>query len=74
MRMYWAKKILEWSASPEDALKTALYLNDKYDLDGGDPNGYAGCAWSIGGVYERAWFENCLNLSVELFNYIDLSI
>ena len=57
MRMYWAKKILEWSASPEDALKTALYLNDKYELDGRDPNGYAGCAWSIGGVHDRAWFE-----------------
>jgi deoxyribodipyrimidine photo-lyase len=57
MRMYWAKKILEWSPSPEDALKTALYLNDKYELDGRDPNGYAGCAWSIGGVHDRAWFE-----------------
>jgi deoxyribodipyrimidine photo-lyase len=57
MRMYWAKKILEWSASPEDALKTAIYLNDKYELDGRDPNGYAGCAWSIGGVHDRAWFE-----------------
>jgi deoxyribodipyrimidine photo-lyase len=57
MRMYWAKKILEWSASPEDALKTALYLNDKYQLDGMDPNGYAGCAWSIGGTHDRAWSE-----------------
>ncbi len=55
MRMYWAKKILEWSASPEDALNIALYLNDKYELDGRDPNGYAGCAWSIGGVHDRAW-------------------
>jgi deoxyribodipyrimidine photo-lyase len=57
MRMYWAKKILEWSPSPEEALKTALYLNDKYELDGRDPNGYAGCAWSIGGMHDRAWFE-----------------
>ena len=57
MRMYWAKKILEWSKSPEEALKTALYLNDKYELDGRDPNGYAGCAWSIGGVHDRAWFD-----------------
>lgn len=56
MRMYWAKKILEWSASPEDALATAIYLNDKYELDGRDPNGYAGIAWSIGGVHDRAWF------------------
>ncbi|MGB5530020.1 MAG: deoxyribodipyrimidine photo-lyase [Ignavibacteriaceae bacterium] len=57
MRMYWAKKILEWSKSPEDALKIAIYLNDKYELDGRDPNGYAGCAWSIGGVHDRAWTE-----------------
>ncbi|GIV46146.1 MAG: deoxyribodipyrimidine photo-lyase [Ignavibacterium sp.] len=57
MRMYWAKKILEWSKSPEDALKIAIYLNDKYELDGRDPNGYVGCAWSVGGVHDRAWTE-----------------
>ena len=57
MRMYWAKKILEWSASPEEAMATAIYLNDKYELDGRDPNGYAGIAWSIGGVHDRAWSE-----------------
>lgn len=56
MRMYWAKKILEWSKSPEDAMKIAVYLNDTYELDGRDPNGYAGIAWSIGGVHDRAWF------------------
>jgi deoxyribodipyrimidine photo-lyase len=57
MRMYWAKKILEWTPSPEIALQTAIYLNDKYLLDGRDPNGYAGCAWSIGGIHDRAWGE-----------------
>ena len=57
MRMYWAKKILEWMPSPEQAIKTAIYLNDKYELDGRDPNGYAGIAWSIGGVHDRAWGE-----------------
>lgn len=57
MRMYWAKKILEWSKSPEDALKIAIYLNDKYELDGRDPNGYTGIAWSVGGVHDRPWFE-----------------
>lgn len=57
MRMYWAKKILEWSKSPEEALKTAIYLNDKYELDGRDPNGYVGCAWAIGGLHDRAWGE-----------------
>jgi deoxyribodipyrimidine photo-lyase len=57
MRMYWAKKILEWTPSPERALEIAIYLNDKYELDGRDPNGYVGCAWSIGGVHDRAWTE-----------------
>lgn len=57
MRMYWAKKILEWTKSPEEALKIAIYLNDKYELDGRDPNGYVGVMWSIGGVHDRPWFE-----------------
>ena len=57
MRMYWAKKILEWTKFPEEALKIAIYLNDKYELDGRDPNGYTGVAWSIGGIHDRAWFE-----------------
>ncbi len=56
MRMYWAKKILEWSKTPEQAMKIAVYLNDTYELDGRDPNGYVGCAWSIGGVHDRPWF------------------
>lgn len=55
MRMYWAKKILEWTHTPEEAMKIAIYLNDTYSLDGRDPNGYAGIAWSIGGVHDRAW-------------------
>lgn len=57
MRMYWAKKILEWSPSPKEAMKTAVYLNDTYELDGRDPKGYVGCAWSIGGVHDRPWFK-----------------
>ena len=56
MRMYWAKKILEWSVTPQDAMKTAVKLNDMYELDGRDPGGYVGCAWSIGGVHDRPWF------------------
>lgn len=55
MRMYWAKKILEWSESAEAAMEIAIYLNDRYQLDGRDPNGYAGIAWSIGGLHDRAW-------------------
>jgi deoxyribodipyrimidine photo-lyase len=57
MRMYWAKKILQWSPSPEQAMEAAIFLNDRYELDGRDPNGYAGIAWSIGGVHDRAWGE-----------------
>jgi deoxyribodipyrimidine photo-lyase len=60
MRMYWAKKILEWTETPEAAIKIAIYLNDKYELDGRDPNGYTGIAWSIGGVHDRAWFPRAV--------------
>lgn len=55
LRMYWAKKILEWSSAPEEAFNTAVYLNNRYELDGRDPNGYVGCAWSIGGLHDRPW-------------------
>jgi deoxyribodipyrimidine photo-lyase len=57
MRMYWGKKILEWSPSPAEAHRVAVQLNDKYELDGRDPNGYAGIAWSIVGKFGRPWFE-----------------
>ncbi|HKV93451.1 MAG TPA: deoxyribodipyrimidine photo-lyase [Candidatus Angelobacter sp.] len=57
MRMYWAKKILEWSKTPARAYQTAVYLNDKYELDGRDPNGYPGIAWAIVGKHDRPWFE-----------------
>ena len=56
MRMYWGKKILEWSRSPEEAFVTALYLNNKYELDGRDPNGFAGVAWCFG-KHDRPWQE-----------------
>jgi deoxyribodipyrimidine photo-lyase len=57
VRMYWGKKILEWSKSPAEAHRIAVELNDKYELDGRDPNGYAGIAWSIVGKFDRPWFE-----------------
>jgi deoxyribodipyrimidine photo-lyase len=57
MRMYWAKKILEWSPNPAVAFDTCVTLNDRYFLDGRDPNGYAGIAWSIVGKFDRPWFE-----------------
>lgn len=68
MRMYWAKKILEWTKTPEDALKIAIYLNDKYELDGRDPNGYTGIAWSIGGVHDRPWFERLVYGKIRYMN------
>ncbi len=55
LRMYWAKKILEWSASAAEAYEIAVRLNDRYELDGRDPNGYAGIAWAIAGKHDRAW-------------------
>ncbi|MCX6141116.1 MAG: deoxyribodipyrimidine photolyase, partial [Candidatus Kapabacteria bacterium] len=68
MRMYWAKKLLEWSASPEEALAIGITLNDTYELDGRDPNGYAGLAWSIGGVHDRAWFQRPVYGKVRYMN------
>ena len=55
-RMYWGKKILEWSPTPEEALASAIYLNDRYALDGQDPNGYAGILWCFG-LHDRPWPE-----------------
>jgi len=57
MRMYWAKKILEWTRTPSEAHRIAVELNDRYFLDGRDPNGYAGIAWSIVGKFDRPWYE-----------------
>jgi deoxyribodipyrimidine photo-lyase len=57
MRMYWAKKILEWTPDVATAMKYAVYLNDRYFLDGRDPNGYAGIAWSMVGKFDRPWFD-----------------
>jgi deoxyribodipyrimidine photo-lyase len=56
MRMYWGKKILEWSPTPEEAFRTGLYLNNKYELDGRDPNSFAGVAWCFG-KHDRPWGE-----------------
>ncbi len=57
MRMYWGKKILEWAPNPAIAFDWAVVLNDKYQLDGRDPNGYAGIAWAIVGKHDRPWFD-----------------
>jgi deoxyribodipyrimidine photo-lyase len=57
MRMYWAKKILEWTPNPATAFDWVVVLNDRYQLDGRDPNGYAGIAWAIVGKHDRPWFD-----------------
>jgi deoxyribodipyrimidine photo-lyase len=54
--MLWGKKILEWSASPEDAHAVMIELNNKYALDGRDPNSYSGISWTLG-RYDRPWPE-----------------
>lgn len=69
LRMYWAKKILEWSPTPEDALAWSIYLNDKYSLDGRDPNGYVGCMWSICGVHDMGWTERPIFGKIRYMNY-----
>jgi deoxyribodipyrimidine photo-lyase len=69
LRMYWAKKILEWTETPEEALRIASFLNDKYELDGRDPNGYVGIAWSIGGVHDRAWFPRPIFGKIRYMSY-----
>ncbi len=69
MRMYWAKKILEWTPVADKAFAAAVYLNDKYELDGRDPNGYAGIAWSIAGVHDRAWGERAVFGKIRYMSY-----
>ncbi len=67
MRMYWGKKILEWSQTPEQAFTTALYLNNKYELDGRDPNSYTGIAWCFG-KHDRPWKERAIYGKVRYMN------
>jgi deoxyribodipyrimidine photo-lyase len=67
MRMYWGKKILEWSKTPEEAFKVALYLNNKYELDGRDPNGFTGVAWCFG-KHDRPWGERTIFGNVRYMN------
>jgi deoxyribodipyrimidine photo-lyase len=68
LRMYWAKKVLEWTETPTDALRIVNSLNDRYEMDGRDPNGYVGAAWSIGGVHDRAWTERKIFGKVRYMN------
>lgn len=69
MRMYWAKKILEWSKDAKTAIKHADFINDRYSIDGGDPNGYVGVLWSIAGLHDRPWFEREVYGKIRYMNY-----
>jgi len=73
MRMYWAKKILEWSPSIAVAYERAVRLNDRYQLDGRDPNGYAGIAWAIVGKHDRPWFERPVFGQIRYMSYASTS-
>jgi deoxyribodipyrimidine photo-lyase len=68
MRMYWGKKIIEWTQNPNDAFNWALYLNNKYEIDGRDPNGYAGVAWCFG-KHDRPWTNRAIFGNVRFMNY-----
>jgi len=68
-RMYWAKKILEWTPDTQTAIDIGLYLNDKYELDGNDPNGVVGVMWSVCGVHDRAWNERPIFGKIRYMNY-----
>ena len=67
--MYWAKKILEWSSSPAEALKIAIYLNDHFSVDGRCPNGFVGCMWSICGTHDQGWKERPIFGKIRYMNY-----
>jgi deoxyribodipyrimidine photo-lyase len=69
MRMYWAKKILEWSVSPKEALTTSLYLNDRFSLDGNSPSGFVGCMWSVCGIHDQGWKERPVFGKIRFMNY-----
>ncbi len=68
LRMYWAKKILEWTPDAAEAFDIAVRLNDRYELDGRDPNGYTGIAWAIGGRHDRPWPERPIFGTVRYMN------
>lgn len=67
MRMYWGKKILEWTQNPEDAFAAAVELNDRYEMDGRDSNGYAGVAW-VFGKHDRPWTERPIFGTIRYMN------
>jgi deoxyribodipyrimidine photo-lyase len=73
VRMYWAKKILEWTRSPDEAFDLTVVLNDRYLLDGRDPNGYTNIAWAIGGKHDRPWQERPVSGTVRWMSFASTS-
>jgi len=69
LRMYWAKKLLEWTSTKEEALKIAIYLNDKYAYDAPSANGYVGILWAIGGLHDRAFIDYPVTGKIRRMNY-----
>lgn len=70
LRQYWAKKILEWCAEgPQTAIDWAVYLNDRFSLDGTDPNGYVGIMWAICGIHDQGWNERKIFGKVRCMTY-----
>ena len=69
LRMYWAKKILEWTESPEEALNISIYLNDKYAYDSPSSNGYVGILWAIGGLHDRAFRDHPVTGKIRRMTY-----
>ena len=72
LRMYWAKKISEWTPSPKEALKTATYLNDKYAYDSPSANGYVGILWAIAGLHDRAFVDYPITGKIRRMTYDSL--
>lgn len=73
LRMYWAKKILEWSPSVASAYRRTVWLNDRYQLDGRDPSGYAGIAWALVGKHDRPWFNRPIFGQIRYMSYASTS-
>lgn len=69
LRMYWAKKILEWTSDAATALSVGLDLNDRFSLDGNDPNGFVGVGWSVMGVHDMGWKERPIFGKIRYMNY-----
>lgn len=67
LRMYWAKKVIEWTPSYQHALDFLIEQNDKYELDGNDPNGYAGVFWNFG-LHDRAHAVNISILTINIYH------